>query len=132
MSQSNTQNQATSDIRGVLPSSVRFKKMGSAQPPELVTGVFGGEQDIGLVVMSEGASSMFVSVTDLIQHLVQTRPELVESALAMKVQRQHELLQQAQDALSTCKMNYSEYNQFEGEWNADFSEKKVHDALSTL
>lgn len=46
--------------------------------------------------------------------------------------RLRQLLAVAQQALSTCIVNYSEYNQFEGSWTADFSEPQVQDALQQL
>lgn len=49
-----------------------------------------------------------------------------------EITRLRSLLTTAQEALSTCKVRYSEYNQFEGEWSADFSESAVQDALTQL
>lgn len=46
--------------------------------------------------------------------------------------RLKELLVAAQEALSTCVLNYSEYNHLEGTWTADFSEDKVFETLTSL
>lgn len=43
-----------------------------------------------------------------------------------------ELLESARQALSTCRVDYSEYNQFEGEWNAQFDETLVGSALAKI
>lgn len=42
------------------------------------------------------------------------------------------LLESARQALGSCRFHYSEYNQFEGEWNADFNEAQVAAALSDI
>lgn len=35
-------------------------------------------------------------------------------------------------ALESCKLSYSEFNQFEGEWNQSFDEKLVKAALEKI
>ncbi len=46
--------------------------------------------------------------------------------------RLRQLLEQAQKALASCQTTYSEYNQFEGDWNQSFSEPEVYAALCAL
>lgn len=59
------------------------------------------------------------------------------TARALKAERTtslrlHELLAQAQQALATCRVSYSEFNQFEGEWTPSFDEAKVEQALHAI
>lgn len=49
-----------------------------------------------------------------------------------EVARLRALLAQAQVALGTCKMHYSETSQFSGEWAAQFDEKAVIQALTDV
>lgn len=42
------------------------------------------------------------------------------------------LLESARQALGTCRFYYSEYNQLEGDWTADFNEAQVAEALASI
>lgn len=65
------------------------------------------------------------------RHVVKMIAEVAED-VENENSRLRQLLISAQKALSTCKLNYSECNQFEGNWTAEFSETEIQEALKQI